>query len=155
MAEMMSAVRVHDYGPPAVLKLEKVERPEPGAGQVLIRLKAAGVNPADWKYRAGLYKQFMPLHFPWTPGLEGAGVIAAVGEGVTAFQPGQEVYGAVPASYAEYALADEKDIQPGPREITLEEAATLTIGALTAWGAVIDTAKVEAGQHLLVHGAAG
>jgi NADPH:quinone reductase-like Zn-dependent oxidoreductase len=155
MAEMMSAVRVHDYGDSSVLKLEEVERPGPGAGQVLIRLKAAGVNPADWKYRSGAYKRFMPLNFPWTPGLEGAGVIAAVGEGVTSFRPGQEVYGRVSASYAEYALADEKDIQPKPPGITLEEAATLPIGALTAWAAIVDTAKVGAGQHVLVHGAAG
>ena len=155
MGEMMRAVRVHDYGESSVLKLEQVERPEPGAGQVLIRLQAAGVNPADWKYRSGIYQKFMPVHFPWTPGLEGAGVVAAVGEGVTAFQPGQEVFGAILASYAEYALADEKNIQPRPRAITLEEAATLTVGGLTAWGAVIDTAKVEAGQQLLVHGAAG
>ncbi|HEX8992289.1 MAG TPA: NADP-dependent oxidoreductase [Anaerolineales bacterium] len=155
MTEMMSAVRVYDYGDPSVLKLEQVERPAPGAGQVLIRLQAAGVNPADWKYRSGAYKTFMPLKFPWTPGLEGAGVIAAVGEGVTSFRPGQEVYGPLLASYAEYALADAKDIQPKPRGVTLEEAATLPIGALTAWAAVVDTANVAAGQRVLVHGAAG
>jgi len=69
----MQAIRVHDYGGPEALVLEQVPRPQPQADQVLIRILAAGVNPADWKYRAGLYKEFVPLSFPWTPGLEAAG----------------------------------------------------------------------------------
>ena len=68
----MKAVRHHDYGGPEALVLEEVPLPEPGADQVLIRLRAAGVNPADWKYGMGAYKQFSPLNFPWTPGLEAA-----------------------------------------------------------------------------------
>lgn len=75
----MQAIRVHDYGGPEALVLEQVPRPQPQADQVLIRILAAGVNPADWKYRAGLYKEFVPLSFPWTPGLEAAGIIEAVG----------------------------------------------------------------------------
>ncbi len=155
MTETMDAIRVHDYGEPSVLQLEQVERPEPGEGQVLVRIKAAGVNPVDWKRRAGIYKQLMPVEFPWTPGLEGAGVVEAVGPGVQAFKAGQEVYGVIPASYAQYALAKEKDLQPKPSGLSFEEAASLPIGALTAWGAVIETAMVEAGQHVLVQGAAG
>jgi NADPH:quinone reductase-like Zn-dependent oxidoreductase len=155
MATMMKAIRATDYGGPEVLKLEQVERPEPDADQVLVRLKAAGVNPADWKYRSGMYKERMPLHFPWIPGLEGAGVVEAVGSGVQALRPGQEVYGAIPSSYAEYALAKEKDLQPIPSGLTFEEAASLPVGALTAWGALIETAKVQEGQLVLVHGAAG
>lgn len=151
----MKAIRAQDYGGPEVLVLEEIAWPEPKPNEVLIRLKAAGVNPADWKYRAGMYKQFMPLQFPWTPGLEGAGVVEAVGADVKNFRPGQEVYGMVSASYAEYALAMEKDIQPKPSGVTFEEAAAVPMGALTAWGAVINTAKVEAGQHVLVHGGAG
>src|ERR671931_335106 len=88
----MQAIQAHDYGGPEVLKLEAAPRLEPNADQVLIRLKAAGVNPADWKYRAGLFKQFMPLTFPWTPGIEGSGVIEAVGVNVSAFKKGDEVY---------------------------------------------------------------
>ncbi len=114
----MQAIRVHDYGGPEVLVLEETPRPEPNADQVLIRLRAAGVNPADWKYRSGLYKQFMPLQ-------------------------------------AEYALTKTNEIQPKPASLTFEEAASLPMGALTAWGALINTANVEAGQHVLIHGAAG
>jgi len=151
----MQAIQAHDYGGPEVLVLEQAPRPEPGADQVLIRLKAAGVNPADWKYRAGLYKQFMPLKFPWTPGLEGSGVVEALGANVTSLKKGDEVYGIVAGAYAEYALALENDVQLKPAGLTFEQAAALPMGVLTAWGAVIDTAKVAAGQRVLVHGAAG
>jgi NADPH:quinone reductase-like Zn-dependent oxidoreductase len=151
----MQAIQAHDYGGPEVLALQQVPRPEPKADQVLIRLKAAGVNPADWKYRAGFYKQYMPLTFPWTPGLDGSGVVEAVGANVTTFKKGDEVYGIVAGGYAEYSLALASEVQPKPAGLTFEQAAALPLGALTAWGAVIDTANVEAGQRILVHGAAG
>ncbi len=155
MTDTMSAIRARDYGDPSVLVFEQVERPAPEGDQVLIRLRAAGVNPADWKRRAGLYKQMMPVQFPWTPGLEGSGVVEAVGGDVHSFRLGQEVYGVVSGGYAEYALAKEKDIRPIPIGFTFEEAASIPIGALTAWGAVIDTADVRAGQRVLVQGATG
>ncbi len=155
MTDTMSAIRARDYGDPSVLVFEQVERPAPEGDQVLIRLRAAGVNPADWKRRAGLYKQMMPVQFPWTPGLEGSGVVEADGGDVHSFRLGQEVYGVVSGGYAEYALAKEKDIRPIPIGFTFEEAASIPIGALTAWGAVIDTADVRAGQRVLVQGAAG
>ena len=151
----MKAIRAHDYGDADMLVFEQAPRPEPKADEVLIRVKAAGVNPADWKYRSGAYKQFMPLQFPWTPGLEGSGSIEAVGTNVTSFKRGDEVYGIVTSGYAEYALAQANEIKPKPVSLTFEEAASLPIGVLTAWGALIDSAKVEAGQHVLVHGAAG
>jgi NADPH:quinone reductase-like Zn-dependent oxidoreductase len=151
----MQAIRAHDYGGPEVLVLEQAPRPEPKADEVLIRIKAAGVNPADWKYRSGAYKQFMPLQFPWTPGLDGSGVIESVGANVTAFKKGDEVYGIISSSYAEYALAKANEIQPKPASLTFEEAASLPVGALTAWGALINSAKIESGQRVLVHGAAG
>ena len=155
MTEMMNAIQAMDYGGPEVLEFQQVDRPEPGGDQVLVRLKAAGVNPADWKYRSGMYKERMPVHFPWIPGLEGSGVVEAVGADVKTYKAGQEVYGAITSSYAEYALAKEKDIQPIPGGLTFEEAASLPVGVLTAWGALIDTANVQAGQNVLVHGAAG
>ena len=151
----MKAIQAHDYGGPEVLILEQVPRPEPNADQVLIQLKAAGVNPADWKYQAGFFKQFMPLTFPWTPGLEGSGVVEAVGANITALKKGDEVYGIVSGGYAEYALASANDVQPKPGELTFEEAASIPMGFLTAWGALIDTANVQAGQRILIHGAAG
>ena len=151
----MQAIQAHDYGGPEVLILEQAPRPEPNADQVLIRLKATGVNPADWKYRSGAYKQYVPLTFPWTPGLEGSGVVEAVGENVTTLKKGDEVYGIITGGYAEYALALASEVQPKPASLTFEEAAALPMGTLTAWGAVIDTANVQAGQRVLVHGAAG
>jgi NADPH:quinone reductase-like Zn-dependent oxidoreductase len=151
----MQAIQVHEYGGPEVLALEQAPRPELNADQVLIRLKAAGVNPADWKIRGGLYKQFMPVNFPWTPGLEGSGIIEAVGENVTTLKKGDEVYGIINSGYAEYALASANDVQPKPAELTFEDAASIPMGFLTAWGGVIDAAKVQAGQRVLIHGAAG
>jgi NADPH:quinone reductase-like Zn-dependent oxidoreductase len=145
MSELiMQAVRIHDYGGPEVLIFEQAPRPQPKADEVLIRVKAAGVNPADLAMRSGAYKQFMPLQFPWIPGLDGAGVIEAVGEAVFTFRPG-----------AEYAAAPAADLQPKPSNLTFEQAAAVPVGALTAWGAVIEAANVQAGQHVLVHGAAG
>jgi len=122
---------------------------------VLVRLKAAGVNPADTGFRRGAFKQFMSLQFPWTPGLEGAGVVEAVGPDVSSFRPGQEVYGFVTGGYAQYALAKENDLQLKPSNLTMEEAASAPMGTAMAWAAVIETAKVEEGQSVLIHGAAG
>ena len=150
----MKAIQAHDYGGPEVLVLEESPRPQPNADQVLIRLKAAGVNPADWKNRAGLFKQFMPLQFPWTPGVEGSGIVEEVGDNVTTFKRGDEVYGMLTGGYAEYALAKANEIQPKPEGLTFEEAASIPMGALTAWSA-IETAKIEPGQRVLAHGAAG
>jgi len=156
MAEQtMKAIQIQDYGGPEVLQLVEAPRPQPAAGQVLIRLRAAGVNPADWKFRAGNAKQFMPLKMPWTPGLDGSGVVEAVGAGVTAFRPGDAVFGVFSGAYAEYAVAAATDVQLKPAALSFEDAASAPVGALTAWGSLIDTAKVQAGQRVLVQGAAG
>ena len=150
----MSAIRVHDYGGPETLVLEQAPRPQPRPDQVLVRLVAAGVNPADWKMRGGAYKAFMPLKFPWTPGLEGAGFVDAVGASVTAFQPGQAVFGTFSAAYAEYAVTGTADLRLKPVHLTFEQAAAVPVGALTAWG-VVEAAEVKPGQQVLVQGAAG
>jgi NADPH:quinone reductase-like Zn-dependent oxidoreductase len=155
MNTIMQAIQANDYGGTEVLALRQAPRPEPNADQVLIRLKAAGVNPADWKYLSGAFKQFAPLTFPWTPGMEGSGVVEAVGKNVTTWKKGDEVYGFVSGGYAEYALALANEVQRKPAGISFAEAASLPVGALTAWGAVIDSADVQAGQSVLVHGAAG
>lgn len=151
----MQAIRANNYGGPEVLALKQAPRPEPNNDQVLVRLKAAGVNPADWKNRSGMFRQYMPLTFPWTPGLEGSGIVEAVGANVTTLKKGDEVYGIVNGGYAEYALALANELQSKPAELTFEQAASIPVGFLTAWGAVIDTANVQAGQRVLVHGAAG
>jgi NADPH:quinone reductase-like Zn-dependent oxidoreductase len=153
--KIMKAVRLPDYGGADALRLEETAIPQPGEGQALVRLMAAGVNPADWKMGGGYFKQFMPLQFPWTPGIEGAGVIEAAGAGVTQFKPGQAVFGPLMGAYAEYALAAAGDLQPKPATLSFEQAASIPVGALTAWGAVIDAAQVQPGQRVLVHGAAG
>jgi len=119
-----------------------------------VRVKAAGVNPADWKYRQGLYKAFMPLSFPWTPGLEGAGVVEAVGPGVTAFKPGDLVFGSINATYAQYAVAPVSELALKPAALSFEEAASVPVGALTGWGAV-EAADIKPGQRVFVQGAAG
>jgi NADPH:quinone reductase-like Zn-dependent oxidoreductase len=156
MAELtMQAVRIHDYGGTEVLVVEEAPRPEPPSGQVLVRVKAAGVNPADTAFRRGAFKQFMSLQFPWTPGLEGAGIVEAVGPNVASFRPGQEVYGFLTGGYAQYALAKENDLQLKPSNLTMDEAASAPMGATMAWAAVIETAAVEEGQSVLIHGAAG
>ncbi len=151
----MKAVRVHDYGGPEVLVLEEAPRPQPQADQVLVRLLASAVNPVDAVMRAGYFKEFLPLSFPWIPGVEGAGIVVAVGENVTAFQPGQAVFGFVSGGYAEYAAVPAGDLQPKPAHLTFEQAATVSLGALVAWQAVIEVANVAAGQRVLVQGAAG
>ena len=160
----MQAIRAHDYGGPDVLVLEQAPRPEPKANEVLIRVKAAGINPADWKMRAGLFKGFSQLPFPWTPGFEAAGTVEAVGADVTAFHRGQDVYGIVTGGYAELALANAKDVSLKPKSLTFDEAAAVPVGALVAWQAVIEKTDVEiaaaggvghALQRVLVQGAAG
>jgi NADPH:quinone reductase-like Zn-dependent oxidoreductase len=155
MNRTMQAIQAQDYGGPEILALNQVPRPKPAADQLLIRLKAAGVNPVDSKVQSGKFKQLMPLTFPWIPGLEGSGIVEAVGTNVTSFKRGDEVYGIVSGGYAEYTLALASDIDRKPAGLTMEQAAAIPLGALTAWGAVIEAANIQAGQRLLIHGAAG
>ena len=151
----MKAIRIHEFGGPDQLALEDVPRPEPQANEVLLRVKAAGVNPADWKMRAGYYQKFMPLPLPWTPGLEASGIVEAVGADVTGLQAGQAVYGLVNNAYAEYAVAPADQLVLKSDKLTFDEAAGIPMGALTAWQAVIEDGAVQAGQRVLVQGAAG
>ncbi len=151
----MQAARIHDYGGPEQIVIEQAPRPEPKAGEVLVHLKAAGVNPADWKARAGYFKQFIPITFPWTPGLEGAGTVEAMGPNVTTFKRGQAVLGPINNSYAEYAVAPAAEVFAKPEILSFEQAASVSVGTLTAWGAVIEEAQVQPGQRVLIHGGAG
>jgi NADPH:quinone reductase-like Zn-dependent oxidoreductase len=155
ISSTMRSIRIHDYGTPEALFFETVPVPQPAAGQVLVKLHSAAVNPADWKMRAGYFKQYMPLTFPWIPGAEGAGIVEAVGQGVTQFKPGDAVFGIIKNSYAEYAVAAVEDILLKPAGLSFDQAASVSVGALTAWGAVVDVGQVQAGQRVLVHGGAG
>jgi NADPH:quinone reductase-like Zn-dependent oxidoreductase len=151
----MQAVRFHEYGPASGLRLERVERPEPGEGEVLVRVRAAGVNPIDWKYRAGYLREFAPLELPHVPGIDVAGSVEAAGTNVTEFAAGDDVLGRGSGTYAEFALAPVASLAPKPESLGFEEAATLGVGGVTAWSGLFDSAELEAGQRLLVHGGAG
>ncbi|MGW5424267.1 NADP-dependent oxidoreductase [Streptomyces sp. NPDC003943] len=149
---MSTAITFSEYGPPEVLRPTEVPQPQPGPGQVRIRVKAASVNPLDLKVRSGLMAKAAPAHFPVIPGLDAAGVVDAVGEGADA-AVGDEVLGAtVGGSYSEYALLERPVTKPAA--LSWEVAASLvTVGQ--AAHRVLGQLGVEAGDTLLVHGAAG
>jgi NADPH:quinone reductase-like Zn-dependent oxidoreductase len=153
--QSMQAIRIFEYGGPEELKLERIPCPEPQANEVLVRILSAGVNPTDWKYRSGAMKQRIPLTMPWTPGVDAAGIVEAVGPDVTTLRVGQAVYGRPTATYAEYTVAAEGELAPKPRNLTYNEAAAVPVGALTAWKSLFDVADLQPRQRVLVQGAAG
>lgn len=154
--QIIQAIRVHQYGGPEQLKLEQIPRPEPQAGEVLVRVHAAGVNPVDWKLRQGLLKDFVPMQFPYIPGADLAGVVEEVSPGVTAFQQGQAVFGqSAKGTYAEYTTASVETLAPKPKTLNFDEAAAIPVGAATAWQALFDHGGLQAGQRILIQGAAG
>jgi NADPH:quinone reductase-like Zn-dependent oxidoreductase len=157
-APTMKAIVVHEYGPPSVLKLEDAPRPEPNDDQVLIRVIAAGVNPVDAYIRAGKSK-FSGTTVPFIPGYDIAGIVEKAGTKVSKLKVGDPVYAYVGldegGGYAEYAVATEAEAAPKPTSLTFESAAAVPLAALTAWQALIDAAKLSAGQTVLVHGGSG
>jgi NADPH2:quinone reductase len=150
----MKAIRVHAFGEPDVLKLEDVPDPTPGPGQVLLRVKAIGVNPVETYVRAGKYG---PKQFPYTPGADCAGVIERVGEGVTPWKPGDRAYSAatVTGAYAELAVCDATKVFPLPEHVGFAEGAALGVPATTAYRATFDRGQARPGETVLVHGATG
>ena len=152
----IKAIQVHSYGGPEKLELEQIQRPEPQAGEVLIRVHAAGVNPADWRLRAGWMKDFRPQSFPYIPGFDLAGVVEEGGPGVTTFQKGQAVFGqSAKGTYTEYTTASVGTLALKPKTLSFDEAATIPIGATTAWQGLFDHGGLQAGQRVLIRGAAG
>jgi NADPH:quinone reductase-like Zn-dependent oxidoreductase len=153
----MLAWRVHEFGPPSVMKLERVLRPDPGPGEVLVRVAAAGVGPWDAWIRAG--KSALPQPLPLTPGSDLSGEIVAVGPEVSSLAVGEQVYGVTNpqfvGGYAEYAVARAAMLSDKPASLTHAEAASVPVIAVTAWQALFDHAKLETGQTVLIHGAAG
>jgi NADPH:quinone reductase-like Zn-dependent oxidoreductase len=151
----MRAVSLPTFGGPEVLELIETDLPDPAPGQVLVRVRAIGVNPADWKLRSGLSRRFKP---PYIPGFDLSGDVVATGGQVTQFSPGDAVYGAlVPpgGAYAEYAAAPEDLLAPVPAGLDHAHAAALPTAALTAWQPLVRVADVRAGQQVLIHAAAG
>ncbi|MFJ6782934.1 NAD(P)-dependent alcohol dehydrogenase [Streptomyces yangpuensis] len=156
----MKAIVQDVYGPPEVLRIEEVDRPVPGRGEVLIRVRAAAVDQGVWHLMAGMpyaVRAVTGLRRPRTRvrGMDVAGVVEAVGQDVTRFRPGDEVYGNCQGSFAEYARAKEGTLAPKPHGIGFEEAATVPVSGCTALNAVRDSGQVTAGQRVLVLGASG
>ena len=151
----MKAIRVHEFGGPEVLKLEEVATPKPAAGEVLVRIHAAGVNPYDTYMRAGTYA--LKPSPPYTPGSDGAGVVEAVGEGVKKVKRDDRVYTArtLTGAYAEYALALEEQVHTIPAKIDFKQGAGLWVPYGTAYHALYHAAKAHASETVLVHGASG
>ncbi len=158
MKDLMKAVRIHTYGGPEVLVYEDVARPEAAAGEVLLRVHAAGVNPADWKTRSGPARPGAML--PMILGWDVSGVVEALGPEVTEFQEGDAVYGMIRfplagATYAEYVAAPVAHIAHKPATIDHIHAAAVPLAGLTAWQALFEKAHLTAGQTVLILGAAG
>jgi len=151
----MKAIQVYQLAAPEVLAVHEVPTPKPGPGEVLVRVRAAGVNPYDTYMRNGAYPVKPAL--PYTPGSDAAGTIEAVGEGVAKVKPGDRVYTAttLTGAYAEYALARENQVYPLPEKISFSQGAGLWVPYGTAYTALRHHADARAGETLLIHGASG
>jgi NADPH:quinone reductase-like Zn-dependent oxidoreductase len=152
----MRAVRIHSFGGPEVLRLDEVPRPEPEQDEVLIRIKAASVNPVDYKIRSG--QNAKPEQLPLVLGQDISGTIARCGTKVQDWETGDEVFAMLPWSrhaYAEYVTIKASDAVPKPQTIDHEHAAAAPLAALTAWQGLFDHGALQRGQHVLIHGAAG
>jgi NADPH2:quinone reductase len=148
----MKAIRIDEYGGPEVLRLREVELPEPGPGEVRIRLRAAGLNFVDIYQRRGQY----PAHLPFTPGHEGAGIIDAVGEGVTEFKPGDRVaYTGHLGAYAEASIVPASLLIPLPDDLSFEQGAAFPLQGLTAHYLIHEYRLPKPGNTVLIHAAAG
>jgi alcohol dehydrogenase len=157
----MKAAQISSYGAKDVLKtVNDAPKPQIEAGQALIEVYAAGVNPFDWKLREGYMKEFIPLNFPATLGGDFAGVVTEVGEGVNGLNVGDEVYGSANAvggqgSYAEFTPVKADQIAPKPKSVDFVTAAALPLAATSAYQALVEHANLQSGQKVLIHGGAG
>ncbi|MFC1407841.1 NADP-dependent oxidoreductase [Streptacidiphilus sp. N1-12] len=155
----MKAVRFHQYGDPTVLHYEDAARPEPAAGQVLVQVAATSFNPVDAAIRAGYLQQVFSVALPHVPGIDVAGTVVRLGDGVTAWALGDQVFGYLPmvldGAAAEFVAVPADLLAAAPSGIPLADAAALPAAALTAWQALFEHAELQAGQRLLVNGAGG
>ncbi|MDB5301596.1 MAG: quinone oxidoreductase [Phycisphaerales bacterium] len=150
----MKVIRVHQFGGPEVLKLEEVPDPTPGPGQMVVQIRAIGVNPVETYIRAGKYG---PRQFPFTPGSDSGGVVESVGTGVEQFRPGDRVYtsGSITGTYATKALCTEPQVHRLPENATFEQGAALGVPYATAYRGIYVIGDARAGETVLVHGASG
>jgi len=159
-ATTMTATINDRYGSPPSLELQEIDRPVLNDDSVLVRVRAASVNPADWRPLSGkpyLIRPMTGLRRPKSriPGVDVAGIVEAVGKDVTQFRPGDEVFGARNGAFAEYVSGRERNFVPKPASLTFEQAATIGIAGCTALQALRDKAQVQPGQNVLINGAAG
>ena len=156
---MMKAAVIHDYGGPEVFKYEDTPRPEPKNDEVLVRVIAAGVNPVDTYVRQGMLSKKGSDNRPVIIGYDIAGTVEKAGAKVTNFKAGDAIYAYLPimrgGGYAEFAIAKEAEMSLKPKNIDFEKAAAVPLAATTAWQALVDTAKIEKGQTVLIHGGSG
>lgn len=155
----MKAIQIHEFGGPEVLKYEEVTVPSPADDEVLIKIYASGVNPIDWKIRAGLAQKKFPVHLPLIPGWDVSGEIEEVGSNILNFKKGEEVYSRPDptrnGTYAEYVVVKADEVNSKPKSINHEKAAAVPLAGLTAWQGLFDFGKLEAGQKVLIHAASG
>jgi len=151
----VKAIRVKQFGGPDTLQLEGVRTPQPGPGEVLVRIHATGVNPVETYIRAGTYARLPEL--PYTPGNDGAGVVEQVGADVSEFNPGDRVYtaGSLSGTYAEFALCKKEQVHPLPGNVSFAQGAAMGTPYATAYRGLLQRAVAEPGETLLVHGASG
>jgi NADPH2:quinone reductase len=150
----MKSIRVEETGGPEVMKLQEMDMPEVGAGGVLIKVHAAGINPVDTYIRSGNYGS---VNLPYTPGTDAAGIVEQVGAGVTRFKPGDRVYcaGSQTGTYAEYVLCQSVTVHPLPENATFRQGAAIGVPYATAYRALVQRAGARGGDRVLVHGASG
>jgi alcohol dehydrogenase len=159
----MKSAQIKRYGGSEVVEINQSTPAliSPSAGKVLVSIKAAAVNPADWKIREGYFQQMMPLQFPSTLGMDFSGVIEKIAEGISDFKQGDEVYGQASVirggsgAFAEMALANADTIAHKPKTLSYEEAAGLPLVGVSAWQALVETIGLSKGQKILIHGGAG
>ena len=157
MTDSMLAIQQHAFGDPGVLETVRLPVPEPGISQILIRVHATSINPTDWKNRAG--KAFV-RNLPMILGWDVSGVVESVGLGVTLYKPGDEVFGMLPYPYgvgahAQYAVGPTRAFVPKPSNLSHVQAAALPLAGLTAWQSLVDTARIDEGDRVLIHAASG
>jgi NADPH:quinone reductase-like Zn-dependent oxidoreductase len=154
---MMKAVVAHQYGAPEVLKFEEIPRPEPKDDEALVRVIASGVNPADPLTLSGKYAREFGTHLPLIPGYDIAGIVEKTGANITKLKIGEAVYGypTFGGGWADYVTVKEYEVAAKPKSLNFVEAAAVPMGALTAWQALVDAAKLQTGQTILIHGGSG
>jgi NADPH2:quinone reductase len=157
----MKAIAINEFGGRDVLQLLDLPVPEIKPGEILVKVKAAGVNPVDWKIREGYIKDLFPYEFPIILGWDAAGIVEQAGPEVTGFREGDEIFAycrkptVQGGAYAEYIVLEEEHLAIKPKNISFEEAASIPLAALTAYQSLFDAAKISPGETVLIHAAAG